>query len=86
MEISNIAILTSGGDCQGMNTTVNIVVRIATLKGLNVYESFTFSAFVTTTDSFDNFFDFKNVFRKQIIPHTPITNVAIQTKNSRALK
>ena len=37
MEIKNIAILTSGGDCQGMNTTVNIVVRIATLKGLNVY-------------------------------------------------
>lgn len=37
MEVKNIAILTSGGDCQGMNTTVNIVVRIATLKGLNVY-------------------------------------------------
>ena len=37
MEMKNIAILTSGGDCQGMNATVNIVVRIATLKGLNVY-------------------------------------------------
>lgn len=37
MEVKNIAILTSGGDCQGMNTTVNIVVRVATLKGLNVY-------------------------------------------------
>ena len=31
MEVKNIAILTSGGDCQGMNTTVNIVVRIAIL-------------------------------------------------------
>ncbi len=37
MEVKNIAILTSGGDCQGMNTTLNIVVRIATMKGLNVY-------------------------------------------------
>ena len=37
MEVKNIAILTSGGDCQGMNATVNIVVRVATLKGLNVY-------------------------------------------------
>jgi len=37
MELQNIAILTSGGDCQGMNITINIVVRIATLKGLNVF-------------------------------------------------
>lgn len=37
MEVKNIAILTSGGDCQGMNATLNIVVRIATLKGINVY-------------------------------------------------
>ncbi len=37
MKVKNIAILTSGGDCQGMNATINIVVRVATLKGLNVY-------------------------------------------------
>lgn len=37
MEVKNIAILTSGGDCQGMNATVNIVVRIANQNGLKVY-------------------------------------------------
>lgn len=37
MEVKNIAILTSGGDCQGMNATVNIVVRIANQNGIKVY-------------------------------------------------
>lgn len=35
--IKNIAILTSGGDCQGMNATVSIVVRLACKKGYNVF-------------------------------------------------
>ena len=33
----NIAILTSGGDSQGMNTVINIVVRVAQKKKINVY-------------------------------------------------
>ena len=37
MEINNIAILTSGGDSQGMNTTIGVVVKIATKKGFTVY-------------------------------------------------
>ena len=37
MEVKNIAILTSGGDCQGMNATINIVVRIANQNNLKVY-------------------------------------------------
>ena len=37
MKIKNIAILTSGGDCQGMNATINIVVRTATASGIKVF-------------------------------------------------
>jgi len=37
MEVKNIAILTSGGDCQGMNATVNIIVRIANQNNIKVY-------------------------------------------------
>ena len=37
MVIDKIAILTSGGDCQGMNAVVNIVVRVATQKGIKVF-------------------------------------------------
>lgn len=37
MEIKNIAILTSGGDAQGMNTVVNIVVRVARARRMWVY-------------------------------------------------
>ncbi len=37
MVIDKIAILTSGGDCQGMNAVVNIVVRVATQKGIRVF-------------------------------------------------
>lgn len=37
MKVKNIAILTSGGDCQGMNATINIVVRTATASGIKVF-------------------------------------------------
>lgn len=37
MKVKNIAILTSGGDCQGMNTTINIVVRTASASGIKVF-------------------------------------------------
>ena len=37
MEVKNIAILTSGGDAQGMNTAINIVVRVARARRLWVY-------------------------------------------------
>ena len=36
MQVKNIAILTSGGDCQGMNATLSIVVRVAYMKGIKV--------------------------------------------------
>ena len=37
MSAKNIAILTSGGDCQGMNATVNIIVTVANQKGFKVF-------------------------------------------------
>ena len=37
MNIDNIAILTSGGDSQGMNTVVSIIVRVAKQRGMNVF-------------------------------------------------
>ncbi len=37
MEINKIAVLTSGGDAQGMNTTINILVRIAALRKLEIF-------------------------------------------------
>ncbi len=37
MAIKNIAILTSGGDAQGMNAAVRSVVRTALDRGLDVY-------------------------------------------------
>ena len=37
MKIKNIAILTSGGDCQGMNTAINIIVRVAIERNYNVF-------------------------------------------------
>lgn len=36
MEIKKIAVLTSGGDAQGMNATINIIVRIANDRGIDV--------------------------------------------------
>ncbi|MBR2141515.1 MAG: ATP-dependent 6-phosphofructokinase [Rickettsiales bacterium] len=36
-EIKKIAILTSGGDCAGLNAVMNAVVRRATEKGIEVY-------------------------------------------------
>ena len=35
--IKNIGILTSGGDCSGLNVAISGVVKAATLKGWNVY-------------------------------------------------
>ena len=37
MNIDNIAILTSGGDSQGMNTVVSIIVRVAKQRDMNVF-------------------------------------------------
>lgn len=37
MEIKNIAVLTSGGDAQGMNTAINIIVRVARARRIWVY-------------------------------------------------
>ena len=37
MKIDNIAILTSGGDCQAMNATINIIVNVANQNNINVY-------------------------------------------------
>jgi 6-phosphofructokinase 1 len=37
MEIKRIAVLTSGGDCQAMNATINILVRVATRKKIKVF-------------------------------------------------
>lgn len=37
MEIKNIAVLTSGGDAQGMNTAISIIVRVARLRRMWVY-------------------------------------------------
>ena len=37
METKNIAILTSGGDSQGMNTAVNIIVTVANQKKIKVF-------------------------------------------------
>lgn len=37
MEMKNVAILTSGGDSQGMNSVVSVFVRVATQKGYNVF-------------------------------------------------
>ena len=37
MKSNKIAVLTSGGDAQGMNTALSIIVRVATSKGLKVY-------------------------------------------------
>lgn len=36
MGVSKIAILTSGGDCQAMNATINIITRVATFRKLKV--------------------------------------------------
>ena len=36
MVIDRIAVLTSGGDSQGMNAAVSIIVRVATQKGIEV--------------------------------------------------
>lgn len=36
MVIDRIAVLTSGGDSQGMNAAINIIVRVATQKGIEV--------------------------------------------------
>lgn len=35
--MQNIAILTSGGDSQGMNACINIIVKMAGFKNINVY-------------------------------------------------
>ena len=37
MKEKKIAILTSGGDCQGMNAVINIIVRIASLRNIKVF-------------------------------------------------
>lgn len=37
MEIKNIAVLTSGGDAQGMNTAISIIVRVARSRRMWVY-------------------------------------------------
>lgn len=37
MDIDKIAVLTSGGDAQGMNTVINILVRIAGLRNIEIY-------------------------------------------------
>ena len=37
MELKNIAVLTSGGDSQGMNSTINIIVNACTQKGFNIF-------------------------------------------------
>ena len=36
MGVSKIAVLTSGGDCQAMNATINIITRVATFRKLKV--------------------------------------------------
>ena len=37
MEVKKVAVLTSGGDCQAMNATVNILVRVAQSKDIKIY-------------------------------------------------
>ena len=37
MKIDKIAVLTSGGDAQGMNTVINILVRIASLRKIKIF-------------------------------------------------
>ena len=37
MEVKNIAVLTSGGDSQGMNTVVSIIVRLAQQRNIKVF-------------------------------------------------
>ncbi len=53
MGVKNIAILTSGGDAQGMNTAINIIVRVARARRLWVYGVIE---------------GFKGLFNEQIIP------------------
>jgi len=36
MEVKKVAVLTSGGDCQAMNATINILVRVAQRKDIKV--------------------------------------------------
>lgn len=36
MGVSKIAVLTSGGDCQAMNATINIITQVATFRKLKV--------------------------------------------------
>lgn len=36
MQAKKIAVLTSGGDAQGMNTAINIITRVATQRGIKV--------------------------------------------------
>ncbi len=37
MELKKVAVLTSGGDCQAMNATVNILVRVAQDRNIKIY-------------------------------------------------
>lgn len=37
MKIDKIAVLTSGGDAQGMNSVINILVRIASLRNIKIF-------------------------------------------------
>ncbi|NCB48092.1 MAG: ATP-dependent 6-phosphofructokinase [Clostridia bacterium] len=36
MEVKKVAVLTSGGDCQAMNVTINILVRVAQRKDIKI--------------------------------------------------